>query len=244
MNDELDHLLTTLRLKKIREIIERELEQAQKQPTSHTELLIKLLRAEYEDRRYRATGSRIKRARMPEIWSLETFPWDHQPGVDRHQIRQLAELEFIPAGTNIVFIGPTGTGKTGIASGILLRALHNGYRGFFVRAQDLFDEMYSSLADRSTRKLLNHFINYDLIVIDELGYLNLRPEQTNIFFKLMEERYVARRSTIITTNLEYDAWARFLNNRSLTEALISRVRHRCITINIAGPSLREPSEEQ
>ena len=115
---------------------------------------------------------------------------------------------------------------------------------FFVRAQDLFDEMYASLADRSSRRLLNRLINYDILLIDELGYLNLRPEQTNIFFKLMEERYVTRRATVITTNLEYTEWARFLNNRPLTEALLSRIRHRCITINIEGPSLRVPSEEQ
>ena len=244
MNDELDHLLTVLRLKKIREIIDRELVRMQEHPTSPAEFLAKLLRAEHEDRRQRATEGRVKRAKIPEIWSLETFPWDRQPGINRHQIRQLAELEFIPTGTNLVFIGNAGTGKTGIASGILLRALHNGYRGFFVRAQDLFDEMYASLADRSSRRLLNRLINYDILLIDELGYLNLRPEQTNIFFKLMEERYVTRRATVITTNLEYTEWARFLNNRPLTEALLSRIRHRCITINIEGPSLRVPSEEQ
>ena len=112
-----------------------------------------------------------------------------------------------------------------------------------LRAQDLFDEMYASLADRSTRKLLNQLIRFDLILIDELGYLNLKPEQTNIFFKLMEERYVQRRATLMTTNLEYDDWAGFLNNRPLTDALLSRVRHRCVTIRIDGPSLRSSSDD-
>jgi IstB-like ATP binding protein len=75
--------------------------------------------------------------------------------------------------------------------------------------------------------------------LDEVGYLNLRPEQTNLFFKLMEERY-RRRATLITTNLEYDQWARLLGNKDLTEALLSRLRHQCQTIYINGPSLREP----
>src|SRR6266571_2327902 len=94
------------------------------------------------------------------------------------------------------------SGKTGLASGLLLKALQNGYRGRFVRAQDLFDEMYASLADRSSRKLLNRLARVDLLAVDELGFLNLKPEQTNIFFKLMEERY-GHKPTIITTNLDY-----------------------------------------
>ena len=103
-------------------------------------------------------------------------------------------------------IGPTGVGKTGLACGLLLKALQNGYRCQFIRAQDLFDEMYASLADRSTRQLLNRLARLDVLLIDELGYVNLKPEQSNIFFKLMEERY-HQRSTIITTNLAYDEWA-------------------------------------
>jgi DNA replication protein DnaC len=94
-------------------------------------------------------------------------------------IRTFAELEFVPKAENIVFVGPTGVGKTGLASGLLLKALQNGYRGVFMRAQDLFDEMYASIADRSTRRLLNRLAKADVLVIDEMGYLNLRPEQTN-----------------------------------------------------------------
>ena len=100
--------------------------------------------------------------------------------------------------------------------------------------------MYASLADRSTRKLLNRLIRLDVLLIDELGYLNLRPEQTNIFFKLMEERY-RRQPTIITTNLDYDDWYDFLGNKAMVEALLSRLRHHCHTIRIDGPSLRTPS---
>jgi DNA replication protein DnaC len=108
-----------------------------------------------------------------------------------------------------------------------------------VRAQDLFDEMYASLADRSSRKLVNRLARVDLLVIDEMGYLNLKPEQTNIFFKLMEERY-RRRSTIITTNLDYEEWHNFLGNKSLVTALLSRLRHQCHTVKIDGPTLRDP----
>ena len=161
-----------------------------------------------------------------------------QKGVDQRQIRGFAELEFIAKAENIVFIGDTGVGKTGLASGLLLKALQNGHRAVFMRAQDLFDEMYASLADRSTRKLLNRLISVDVLLIDEMGYLNLKPEQTNIFFKLMEERY-RRKPTIITTNLDYSEWGSFLGNKSLVDALLSRLRHQCHTVKIDGPTLRD-----
>jgi DNA replication protein DnaC len=130
-------------------------------------------------------------------------------------------------------------GKTGLAISILLKALEQGYRGLFVKAQNLFDEMYASLADRSTRRLLKRLASLDLIVIDEMGYLNLRPEQTNVFFKLMDERY-NRRATIITTNLDYDEWFDFLGQKKAVEALLDRLRHHCHTLRIDGPSLRDP----
>ena len=86
--------------------------------------------------------------------------------------------------------------------------------------------------------MLKHLARLDVLVIDEMGYLNLKPEQTNIFFKLMEERY-RRHPTIITTNLDYEQWHSFLGNKHLVDALLNRLRHQCHTITIKGPSLRE-----
>ena len=114
--------------------------------------------------------------------------------------------------------------------------MENGYRCQFIKAQDLFDEMYASLADRSTRQLLNRLARLDVLLIDEFGYLNLKPEQSNIFFKLMEERY-RRHPTIITTNLVYDEWPNFLGNRPMVEALLSRLRHYCHTVRHRRPAI-------
>ena len=239
MSEDIKQLLKNLRLRKMAEIIEAELEAARKNSPSYTDFLARLLRAEWLDQQQRRVQSRIKQARIPELWTLESFPFKNQPGVSRRQIRELAELEFIPKAENIVLVGNTGVGKTGLASGLLLKALQNGYRGLFIKAQDLFDDMYASIADRSSRKLVKRLANVDVLLVDEMGYLNLRPEQTNIFFKLMEERY-RRKATIITTNLEYDQWHVFLGNKELVTAMLSRLRHQCHTIRIDGPSLREP----
>ena len=238
-NEELQQLLSNLRLKRILDIYDEQLRSAEKEDVSYTEFLLRLMRAQFHSRQETALEWRIRRATLPERWSLETFPYQRQPGVNRKQIRAFAELDFVAKKETIVFIGPTGVGKTGLASGILLKALENGYRCQFVRAQDLFDDMYASLADRSSRHLVKRLAHIDILYIDEFGYLNLKPEQSNIFFKLMEERY-NRRPTIISTNLDYEEWHNFLGNRPMVEALLSRLRHYCHTVRIQGPSLRDP----
>jgi len=239
MTDEIEQLLKNLKLGRMRSIYDEQLRAADKQQVSYSEFVAALLRAQWHHQQESALEWRIRRATLPERWSLESFPYNRQAGVNRKQIRTFAELDFVAKHENLVFVGPTGVGKTGLACGILLKALQNGLRCQFIRAQDLFDEMYASLADRSTRKLINHLARLDVLLIDEFGYLNLKPEQSNAFFKLMEERY-HRHSTIVTTNLVYDEWHNFLGNKSMVEALLSRLRHYCHTVRIDGPSLREP----
>src|SRR5437762_5635143 len=239
MTEELEQLLKNLKLRRILEIYDEQLRVADKEDVSYSDFVTRLVRAQWQARQEGALEWRIQRAKLPERWTLETFPFARQPGVNRKQIRGFAELEFIAKAENIVFVGKTAVGKTGLASGLLMKALENGYRCQFIKAQDLFDEMYASLADRSSRQLVKRLARLDILYIDELGYLNLKPEQTNIFFKLMEERY-RRHSTIITTNLIYDEWPNFLGNRPMAEALLSRLRQCCHTGHIQGPPLRDP----
>lgn len=241
MDDDLEQLLERLKLRRIREILPMYLAAASEEGPSYSEFLKRLLREEHHAQQVRFLEARVKRAKLPEPWPLESFPWELQPGVQKAQILQLSTLEFVNQATNLVFIGPTGVGKTGLATGILLKALFAGKRARFVKAQDLFDDLFQSLADHSSRKLLDRMIRVEVLLIDELGYLNLRPEQSNIFFKLMEERYTRRLCTIITTNLAYEEWYGFLGQKPMVAALLDRLRHRCVTLEIEGPSLRTPA---
>jgi DNA replication protein DnaC len=223
--------------------LDQELDRAEKKGISFSKLIYRLLMEEKAYRQERSLHNRISQAKIPWDWTLETFPFDKQPGIRKTQIQELAGLSFLDRVENIVFIGNPGTGKSGLAAGLLRTALVAGHRGRFYNAQDLLDELYASLADRTTPKLIKRLCRYDLLLIDELGYLTLKPEQVNTFFKLMGERY-GRKSTIITTNLDYSEWYDLFRRKSLVDALLDRLKHHCITIRINGPSLREPTHDE
>ena len=239
MNDDLAQMLTNLHLDRMAEILDSEVARARKGDVSYEEFLARLLRDQYHHGQEKALASRIRKAKIPEKWTLESFPFKQQPGVNQREINEFAELDFVSKAENIVFIGPPGVGKTGLATGILLKAIQNGYRGHFIRAQNLMEDLYASIVDHHSRKLIDHLSRFQVLVIDELGFMSLKTEQAHIFFKLMEERY-SHFPTIITTNLSYPSWVEFLGNELLTEGLLSRLRHRCHTVRIEGPSLRVP----
>ena len=240
MNQDLHTLLTQLHLRGMAQALDHALQRAEKEASPVSEVIHRLLIQEHVYRQERSQSYRLKQARIPWDWTLKTFPFDQQPGISKAQIQQLAGLSFLERKENIVFIGNPGTGKSGLASGLLRQALLAGYRGRFYHAQDLIDDLYASLADRTTPKLIHHLCRYDLLLIDELGYLTFKPEQVNAFFKLMGERY-GRKSTIITTNLDYPDWYDLFQRKTLVDALLDRLKHHCITIRINGPSLRVPS---
>jgi DNA replication protein DnaC len=241
MQTRLVDLLKTLKLTGMSQTLERELALAEKEGLATAQVIERLVLEEFHYRQERSLLYRVEQGRMPWPWTLQSFPFHQQPGVSKSQIMGLASVAFMDRAENIVFIGDPGTGKTGLAIGLLRQALVSGRRGRFYKAQDLLDELYASLADRSTPKLLKRLSKYDLLLIDELGYLTLNSEQVNAFFKLMDERY-SRKSTIITTNLDYPQWYGLFKSKPLVDALLDRLKHHCITIRISGPSLRASNE--
>jgi len=242
LKENLRPLLAKLKLRGIEQVLDAEIERAQREGSPITEVIYRLVAEEDRYREERSLDQRLKKAKIPWDWTLQSFPFESKPDLNRSQIQTLAGLSFVERAQNVVFIGDPGTGKTGLAIGLLRQAILSGYRCRFFNAQDLLDQLYASLADRSTQRLIKTLSRYAVLLIDELGYLTLKPEQVNAFFRLMDERY-GRTSTLITTNLVYADWYALFQRKSLVDALLNRLQHHCVTIHVGGPSLRVPEEQ-
>jgi DNA replication protein DnaC len=169
MRDKIRALLADLRFHGMEGALDAELDQAEREAMSAGELFCRMLGHEATYRRERSLAHRIRKAQMPWLWTIDSFPFERQPGVSKAQIKSLAGLDFLRRAENILLIGETGVGKTGIALGLLREACLSGYRGRFYNAQDLLDELYASLADHTSQKLLTHLAGIQLMVVDLCG---------------------------------------------------------------------------
>ena len=160
MPNDLHQLLDQLQFRGMAQVLDGELARAEREAAPVQEVLMRLLREEDRHRRERSLAYRIRQAKLPWGWTLDSFPFAQQLGINKSQIRSLAGLSFMERAENIIFIGQPGTGKTGLATGLLRKALLNDYRGRFYSAQDLLDELYSSLADHASPKLLQRLASY------------------------------------------------------------------------------------
>ena len=240
MDDELRQILKDLRLWGLLSRWDELLLEANRGRFSHERLLNHVIREEWRVKRENARVLRRKRANIPEALELETFPFARQPKLDRKRIVSLYDSrDYLTKRQNIVWMGPTGCGKTGLATGFLLQALDLGYRGYFITFAELVAELYASLADRSDHKVLRRYASYDCLVIDELGYVEVEPAQVGLFFTLMQKRHQTR-TTLITSNLGFSDWNSFLNNKHMTAALADRLTATSYVVNMKNcRSLRD-----
>lgn len=247
MDEDLQKILKHLRLGGLLARWDDLLAEARRGRFSHERLLKHVLEAEYRLKCEHARLLRHQRARIPELLQIETFPFARQPKLDRKKIMSLYDrFDYMTKQQNIVWLGPTGCGKTGLATGFLLQALDRGYRGYFVTFPELVAELYASLADRSEQQVLRKYARYDCLVIDEMGYVEIEPAQVGLFFTLMQKRHKTK-TTLITSNLGFSEWRTFLKNDHLTGALLSRLTETSHVINMKDcrglrPKLDEGAE--
>jgi DNA replication protein DnaC len=208
------------------------MKQASKTRPSYHRFLTQIVENEYAAKAERARLARIKRAKIPELLVMETFPFHKQPRLKKKLVLELYDsLRFVKDKQDLIFIGPTGCGKTGLATAFLVHAINQGFRGLFVDFSDLLDTLYQSRGDYSEGKLMKKYSAYEVLLIDELGYISSKREQASLFFDLMRRRH-QRRTTIITTQLGFDEWGGFLQDSHLTAALLDRITVNCAVFNM------------
>jgi DNA replication protein DnaC len=223
MDEELRKILKHLRLGGLLAEWDELLAAARRGRFSHERLLQHVLQAEYRLKTEQARMLRRQRAHLPEILEIETFPFARQPRLDRKRIMSLYDsFDYLTKQQNIAWLGPTGCGKTGLATGFLLQALDRGHRGYFISFTELVAKLYASVADHSQEKLLGKFSRYDCLVIDEVGYAEVESAQVGLFFTLMQKRHKTK-TTLITSNLGFREWGTFLKNKHLASALFDRL---------------------
>jgi DNA replication protein DnaC len=245
MNEALQEILKYLRLWSLLANWDDLLARARRGKFSHERLLKLVLEEEYRSKNDNARILRRKRARIPELLEIETYPFSRQPKLDRKRIMSLYDsLDFMTKQQNVIWLGPTGCGKTGLATSFLLCAIDAGYRGYFIRFAQLVAEMYASIADHSEAKVIRKYASYDCLVIDEVGYVEVEPAQVGLFFTLMQKRHKSK-TTLITSNLGFSEWGSFLKNTHLTAALVDRLTENSHVINMKKcHTLRGPLSEQ
>lgn len=232
MNEEIIKKLKYLRLGGLLANWDHYLSIARKGNYSHVRLLEHVIDQEYMIKMENSRKGRLKRAKMPEPFVMETFPFDRQPKLNRKKIMGLYDaFDYMTQSRNVIFIGPTGTGKTGLATAFLIQAIDTGYKGRFVTFPELVEQLYQSVADHTEAAVLKKFAAYDVLLIDEIGYIEVEPVQVGLFFTLMNQRH-KKKTTLITSNLGFSQWASFLQNQQLTAALVDRLTENSHVINM------------
>ena len=232
MNEELAGKLKYLRLGSLLAHWDDYLKLAGDQRFSHGRLLTHAVEEEYRIKGDHARQLRLQRARIPEPWVIETYPFDQQPKLNKKKIMALYDsLGYMTKSQNIIWLGGTGVGKTGLAISFLIHAIDQGYSARYVLFAELIAQLYQSVADHSEEKLLRKYLSWDILHIDEIGYIEVEPVQVGLFFTLMHRRH-KKKPTLITSNLGFSDWGSFLKNAHLTAALIDRLTENSHIVNM------------
>jgi DNA replication protein DnaC len=245
MTEELTDMLKYLRLGNLLAHWEDYLKLPADKNLSHARWLTHLIEQEYQRKRDNARQLRLKQARLPETLVLETYPFERQPKLNKKRLMALYDsLDYLHQHQNLIWLGISGCGKTGLAISFLIHAIDQGYHGRYVLFADLVNELYAAVADHSEALVLKKYLACDPLLIDEIGYVEVEPVQVGLFFTLMHERH-KKKSTLLTSNLGFAQWGSFLKNDHLTAALIDRLTENSHVINMKGcKSLRDPLDAE
>jgi len=232
MDEQVIEMLRYIRLGGLLANWDRYIEIARKGNFSHVRLLKYIIEEEYKIKKENSRKMRLSRAKIPEKFVMETFPFVRQPNLNKKKILNIYDsFDYMSKNQNVIWIGTTGTGKTGLATAFLIQAINRGCSGRFVLFPELIEMLYQSVADHSQGNMITKFASYDCLLIDEIGYVEVEPVQVGLFFTLMNKRH-KKKTTLITSNLGFQQWNSFLKNNPLTAALIDRLTENSHVINM------------
>jgi DNA replication protein DnaC len=204
---------------------------------SFIDTLIKLTNYEIDVREQNMIQSMVKVGAFPHFKEIKDFDFSFQTSVNQQQILDFLTLRFIEKNENIVFLGPSGVGKTHLATSIGITAAKKRTSTYFIKCHDLIQNLKRARLENRLEARLKHYTKYKLLIIDEIGYLPIDAEDAKLFFQLIDMRY-EKRSTILTTNVNFKSWDEIFQEPKLANAILDRILHHATVVTIVGESYR------
>jgi DNA replication protein DnaC len=211
-------------------------EEATERDISHEGYLLACLEEELRTRKENCLKRNMKAAKFPSLKTLETFDLTRQPGLSKSKLKALSESDFVAKKENVILLGNSGTGKSHIATALGVSAISNGYRVRFISAVALSQELLKAQDEHRLPAVLKSYDKYDLVIVDELGYIGFGAGGSPLF-QFFAERY-ERGSVIVTTNLEFSKWTEVFTDNTMTAALLDRLTHHASILLFQGESYR------
>ena len=234
---ELQAHLKALNLSNMARHLEVSLRQAKESGIDYDEFLLGLTGAEVQTRAENSLARRIRDAKFPLIKTLETFDLSAVPDLDILLIRELAGGDYIREHRNVIFSGHSGAGKTHMATALGIQACKNSFRVRFVTCYGLANELIEARQDKALQRIVQKYARYDLLILDELGYIPFSKEGSELLFQVLAERH-ERGSVLITTNLGFADWTQVFGDPVLTAALLDRLTHKAYIVHCNWESFR------
>jgi DNA replication protein DnaC len=234
--------LAVLRVAVTAEALDDVLAEAARQNWSHLEFAIRLLGAAADQRRERSLERRLSEARLSDAPTLETFDWQfNAQTIKRAAIEELASCTFVRRHENVIVVGQSGLGKSHLFKGLGRCACVQGFRTRYTTSAELIKDLKKTLADDSLTARLRYWTNFDLLIVDEFGFDRLERqsclEAPQLLYKVIEGRH-AQRSTVLVTNVDFEAWGEYLGDAPLAMAFLDRLVDGAIILKLRGRSYR------